>query len=322
MNVPIPLAAAGRSSPDRSAPVAGSAIEARTARELAQEFESLLILQMVKQMRETFLDEEREGEGFGAETMTETIDVELARTLARQGGLGLAALVERAIDRLQGVEARVPAGGGPAAVPVAEPVGRSGRPTVGRFDPVMTAVAEPAASAGASTGVLAGGGGAVSGGLTMPLDAPVSSSFGWRSDPFHGAQRFHAGMDFRAAYGREVPVAAPGRVIVAGDQGAYGLTVVVEHPDGLKTRYAHLSATTVTPGQELAGSQIIGRVGQTGRATGPHLHFEVEVNGQRVDPALMAARLPAGLKSLGIEVDFLGEAVPAVMPAGGADHED
>jgi murein DD-endopeptidase MepM/ murein hydrolase activator NlpD len=261
-------------------------------RELAQEFESLLILQMIKQMRETFLDETQKEEGFGAETMTETIDVELSKQLARQGGLGLAKSIERGIDGLVTVGDGRP----PAAATVAGATAAVARPTV-------AGVPERVASAGETAG------------LDLPLAARVSSGFGYRADPFHGARRFHAGMDFAAAYGREVPAAGAGRVVSAGDDGGYGLSVVVDHGDGVRTRYAHLSSVAVTAGQELAKSEVVGRVGQTGRATGPHLHFEVELDGQKVDPATVAHRVPGGLKFPGSAVDSSVEGVSAGVPA-------
>lgn len=90
-----------------------------------------------------------------------------------------------------------------------------------------------------------------------------------------------------------MPAAAPGRVVFAGEQGAYGHTVVVEHGEGWRTRYAHLSAIAVQAGQELADGSVVGRVGQSGRATGPHLHFEVWKDGVRVDPS-QAAPTAAG----------------------------
>jgi murein DD-endopeptidase MepM/ murein hydrolase activator NlpD len=158
--------------------------------------------------------------------------------------------------------------------------------------------------------------------LALPLDTATSSAFGWRADPFHGARRFHAGLDFRAAYGREVPVAAAGRVSFAGNQGGYGLTVVVDHADGIQTRYAHLSSLAVQAGQELARGEVIGRVGRTGRATGPHLHFEVALDGRKVDPALVAARVPGGLKLPTVDDDFPVERVPAGASAMGVNHED
>jgi murein DD-endopeptidase MepM/ murein hydrolase activator NlpD len=261
-------------------------------RELAEEFESLLILQMIKQMRETFLDEEHEDDGFGAQTMTETIDVELSRVLARQGGLGLARSIERGIDGI--------VGGTGAAQPPAGPVAPA-TDTVVR----PTAAGPRATSAALESGV----------GLDLPLDARVSSGFGYRKDPFHGVQRFHAGVDFAAAYGREVPSAGAGRVVSAGHEGGYGLSVVVDHGEGVQTRYAHLSSVAVSAGQELAKSQVVGRVGQSGRATGPHLHFEVALDGRKVDPAAVAHRVPGGLKFPGSVVDSSVEGVPAGAPA-------
>jgi Rod binding domain-containing protein len=280
---PSTVRAAGAGAPE---------VDRARVRELAQEFESLLILQMIKQMRETFLDEEHKTEGFGAETMTETIDVELSRVLARQGGLGLARSIERGIDGIVSASST----GQPVSSPVAETTRAVVRPTVAVF-PV---------------GAAAGGDSAA---LDLPLDTRVSSSFGYRADPFHGAQRFHAGMDFAAAYGREVPVAGAGRVVSAGYDGGYGLSVVVDHGQGVRTRYAHLSSVAVTPGQELARSEVVGRVGQTGRATGPHLHFEVALDGQKVDPATVAHRVPGGLKFPGSVVDSSVEGVPAGVPA-------
>ena len=123
----------------------------------------------------------------------------------------------------------------------------------------------------------------------MPLDSDTSSAFGWRNDPFRGRRKFHNGVDLRAAYGTEVPTAAPGKVTFAGERGAYGLMVVVEHPNGVETRYAHLSSTAVQPGDSVAAGQTIGRVGSSGRSTGPHLHFEVLLDGKRVNPEQIAS---------------------------------
>jgi murein DD-endopeptidase MepM/ murein hydrolase activator NlpD len=139
--------------------------------------------------------------------------------------------------------------------------------------------------------------------LHLPLDARTSSAYGWRSDPFHGKARFHSGIDLASAYGREVPVAAAGRVTFAGERGAYGQLVVVEHENGLETRYAHLSTIEVRAGQDVALGDVVGRVGQSGRATGPHLHFEVLLDGERIDPG-QVARGVAPLKNLVADADF------------------
>jgi murein DD-endopeptidase MepM/ murein hydrolase activator NlpD len=116
------------------------------------------------------------------------------------------------------------------------------------------------------------------------LQGRVTSEFGWRSDPITGAARFHRGIDIAAAYGREVPAAADGTVAFAGTQGGYGNLVVVRHANGAETRYAHLSQLDVREGDEVRAGDVVGRVGQTGRATGPHLHFELREAGQPVDP--------------------------------------
>jgi murein DD-endopeptidase MepM/ murein hydrolase activator NlpD len=119
--------------------------------------------------------------------------------------------------------------------------------------------------------------------LTL-LPGRVSSDFGWRSDPVTGAARFHKGVDIAAAYGQEVPAAAPGTVTFAGVQGGYGNLVIVRHDGGAETRYAHLSQLDVQEGDEVKAGDVVGRVGQTGRATGPHLHFELREDGRPVDP--------------------------------------
>jgi murein DD-endopeptidase MepM/ murein hydrolase activator NlpD len=129
--------------------------------------------------------------------------------------------------------------------------------------------------------------------VPLPVDAPLTSHFGWRADPLDGRVRFHRGVDVRAAYGTEVPAAAQGTVVVAGEQGGYGTTVVVEHPHGLRTRYAHLSASLVRVGDEVTVGQPVGRVGSSGRSTGAHLHFEVEQGGRGIDPEVAAARFAA-----------------------------
>jgi murein DD-endopeptidase MepM/ murein hydrolase activator NlpD/Rod binding domain-containing protein len=114
--------------------------------------------------------------------------------------------------------------------------------------------------------------------------AAVTSAYGWRPDPFNGTATFHSGVDLRAEEGDPVASTGAGTVVFSGTDGGYGTSVVVEHANGLTTRYAHLSAALVNPGDLVEDGGIIGRVGQTGRATGPHLHYEVRVDGRAVDP--------------------------------------
>lgn len=123
--------------------------------------------------------------------------------------------------------------------------------------------------------------------LRKPLsgDLRLTSTFGYRTDPFFGRPALHSGVDLRDDYGAPVRATAGGLVAVAGPNGGYGNLVEVDHGDGLSTRYAHLSAISVVPGQRLAPGAIVGRVGSTGRSTGPHLHYEVRLDGESVDPA-------------------------------------
>jgi murein DD-endopeptidase MepM/ murein hydrolase activator NlpD len=137
-----------------------------------------------------------------------------------------------------------------------------------------------------------------------PYPGAVTSGFGWRKDPFTGASRFHAGVDIRASYGRDVASVGPGRVVSAGVQGGYGKSVVVEHAPGLRTRYAHLSSIDVTVGESVADGAVIGKVGQSGRATGPHLHFEVLENGHAVNPKAGGRLLAAAFKKTTDAADY------------------
>jgi murein DD-endopeptidase MepM/ murein hydrolase activator NlpD len=116
----------------------------------------------------------------------------------------------------------------------------------------------------------------------VPLVLPVSdasfdrsSGFGVRVDPFTGRGAFHPGIDFAGPWGAKVTATAPGTVIFAGNKGAYGNMVEIDHGLGIHTRYGHLSKITVRPGMRVPKGADIGRVGSTGRSTGPHVHYEI-----------------------------------------------
>lgn len=124
---------------------------------------------------------------------------------------------------------------------------------------------------------------------SLPLAAPTvgtreTSGFGVRSDPFTGRPAYHPGQDFAGAYGTPIYVTAPGIVSFTGQRNGYGNVVEVDHGHGFKTRYAHLSAISVTIGQHVAAGQRIGAMGSTGRSTGTHLHYEVWVDGRPQNP--------------------------------------
>lgn len=131
---------------------------------------------------------------------------------------------------------------------------------------------------------LSSGGESPSSGFVRPVPGAITSPFGPRSHPILGYVRMHTGLDFSAPYGQDIRAAAAGRVILAGAYGGYGNTIVVDHGGGTATLYAHQSSLAVGYGAQVTAGQVVGYVGSTGLSTGPHLHFEVRVNGVPVDP--------------------------------------
>lgn len=123
------------------------------------------------------------------------------------------------------------------------------------------------------------------GSFSWPVSGTITSPYGWRSNPFGGAPDFHPGMDIAAPMGTTVTAAAAGTVILAQWYGGYGNFIMLDNGGGYSTGYGHLSAIYVSVGQQVQRGQAIGAVGSTGHSTGPHLHFEVRVNGKTVDPA-------------------------------------
>jgi murein DD-endopeptidase MepM/ murein hydrolase activator NlpD len=117
-----------------------------------------------------------------------------------------------------------------------------------------------------------------------PVEGPVTSSFGERQDPFNGEGAFHAGIDISAPNGTVVRATGDGIVDAADTVSGYGRQVIVDHGHGVRTVYGHLSGMLVISGQHVIRGQIIGYVGQTGRSTGPHLHYEVRINNVPVNP--------------------------------------
>ena len=123
----------------------------------------------------------------------------------------------------------------------------------------------------------------------LPLANPApgyssSSTFGMRKDPLLGSPALHSGMDFRAPTGMDARATAAGTVVKAGWHGGYGRMIEVDHGGGFTTRYAHLSKIEVKEGQKVGIGQVLGKVGSSGRSTGPHLHYEVRQNGHPINP--------------------------------------
>jgi murein DD-endopeptidase MepM/ murein hydrolase activator NlpD len=240
LNAPV-----GASSPD---------IDRAKIKEMAQQFESLLLAQMLREMKQSMAPES-EDQGLGGAIMGDTFMSELGMALSKSGGVGMSQILIDGFTRsLPAIETSADAGD-----PVSNPLG----------------VANSAASI-----------------VSNVPRTKISSDFGWRNDPIDGRKRFHAGTDLRLAYGQDVRVAAGGVVSFAGEKGGYGTSVTVRHADGLETRYAHLSSLDVREGDTVAAGQVIARSGNTGRTTGPHLHFEVRQHGRPVDPDAVEGLMP------------------------------
>jgi len=120
--------------------------------------------------------------------------------------------------------------------------------------------------------------------LGLPVEGTLTSRYGYRRDPFTGRKSFHRGVDIKAPYGTPVRTPADGVVIFAGRKLGFGKVVVIRHAYGYETLYAHLSAVKVKKGQKVKAGEVIGLVGTSGRATGPHLHYEIKRWGRDLNP--------------------------------------
>ena len=225
---------------------------------LAAQFESMLLSQMLQQMRSSLFDDEGSDSGFAKGPLGDAMYSELSLALSRAGGFGLA---ESMME------------------PLLRQVGGLAPQTGGLLNMPASTIGMPETTAPAMRSAL--------------FDGTLTSAFGWRQHPIGGGMKFHKGVDIAMPVGRDVPAARAGQVTFAGEQGAYGLTVVVSHGDRVSTRYAHLSEIKVQAGDAVADGQTIALSGATGRVTGAHLHFEVLEDGQPIDPAAGVGRLHA-----------------------------
>jgi murein DD-endopeptidase MepM/ murein hydrolase activator NlpD len=138
----------------------------------------------------------------------------------------------------------------------------------------------------------------------------ISSGFGYRSDPFTGGGAFHSGLDFRGLVGAPIYAAASGKVAFTGVKQGYGNCVEIDHGNGLMTRYAHMSRFSARVGDDVSAGMVIGAIGNTGRSTGPHLHFEVRINDRAVNPRPFLEAAPHVFK----EARTAAQSRPLVRP--------
>jgi murein DD-endopeptidase MepM/ murein hydrolase activator NlpD len=118
----------------------------------------------------------------------------------------------------------------------------------------------------------------------LPVHGQLSSRFGWRNSPIEGHRHHHDGMDIAASKGTRIDAVRSGTVEFAGQSRGYGNMVIIDHGNGLTSRYAHCDELKVTEGDRIRSGQAIATVGSTGRSTGPHLHFEIRQDGEMIDP--------------------------------------
>ena len=211
------------------------------------EFASLLIFQMLQAMRQTVPHSPLLDSGFAHDLYLSFLDQEVAQQVSRRGDLGLIALLQQQFEQ----QAMKP----PSQAQTAHGLAAYQRHL--SHDPRR---------------------------FTMPVQGLLTSGFGQRQDPFTHQQDWHHGIDIAAPEGTLIQAAAPGHVVFDGTLPGYGNVLIIDHQDGYQTYYAHTSENLVRSGDEVEQAQPIARVGATGRATGPHVHFEVRQHGQAIDP--------------------------------------
>lgn len=174
--------------------------------------------------------------------------------------------------------------------------------------PALAAVADAANEAGRTASARSGLGSRFTNAVSIPSRMPLegiklTSSFGMRNHPVLGQRRAHKGIDLGAPTGTPVYATADGVISRADWFSSYGLYVAIEHGGDIQTRYAHMSRLNVAAGQRVKKGEIVGFVGSTGRSTGPHLHYEVRVRGEAVNPLPYMQADPAPVHQLAAKTD-------------------
>jgi peptidoglycan hydrolase FlgJ len=295
--------------------------------EACKGFETLFLAKLWQQMRST-LPKEGMLHNPQEESYISMFDQEVASSLAQGKGVGIARMMfEQLSERLDAASASTSGSPKPQASDRISPLDRSREkhdPSAleAGIQPVQTEVAEAVNTAEMSvrervevlareiertlgkdggrnqkilrtSAVDSGRPGAIH--LSWPMEGEISSGFGWRTDPFTGEKAWHPGIDLVAEIGAPVRACWPGEVSFVGDWGGYGQAVVVEHDNGWTSIYAHNSRNLVEVGQKVRAGEEIANLGNSGRSTGPHLHFEIRQGEIAWDPLQIRQRLMAGL---------------------------
>lgn len=297
-------------------------------RDACEGFESVFIGQMIKEMRKSV---PKDGllKGKEEEQYVSMFDEELSKSLAKGGGIGLADYMMRQLSTRtdkdkssqngNAAQAGNPALSGAHRATALEslpslPGGRKKLSIISAGNDLRNGLAMgprglvPSSSLDGTPSQHLGTPGAQylqgrdqalaapqAGALVAPVTGEISSDFGWRRDPFTGQRGWHNGIDIAAPEGTPVKSCWDGQVVFAGKQHGYGNLVIVEHPGGWRSYYGHNKAMNVSEGQAIRAGQQIASVGQTGRATGPHLHFELRRDEVAVDPMKLGGTKLAAL---------------------------
>lgn len=230
-------------------------------RKACQDFESVFTYELLKSMRKTIDKCELFHGGQGEEIYESLLDQELAKNMSGYGSNSLSEMLYQQLSRTDSSSQTVEDA-------ISEIQSETGALSSIRkrfrygSDDASTTESQP----------------------VWPLKPTISSKFGMRKDPFTSETRFHSGVDIAAERGTEIKAAMSGKVVMSCKMPDYGNVVAVDHGKGIVTVYAHNEKNLVKLGDQVEKGDIIGRVGSTGRSTGPHLHFEVRKNGAKIDP--------------------------------------
>ena len=252
---------------------------------VAKEMESLFAYEMLKAMRSASKINP-EG-GLGSETYMSMFDMELARILADRG-LGLQDMLLKGLGR----EA-VKSGGSPDGAISGSSADAGNGSSSRKSDGGQTQTPSPAEGKVRKEGPSGATHGPVDaeGPPSLPVEGVVSSRYGMRKHPIYATDRFHRGVDLAAPAGTEIRPVRKGKVIFSGQRAGYGNMVIVDHGNGLISKYAHNKENLVKKGDEVDENSVIATVGSTGLSTGPHVHFEVRYHGESLDPLKSMAAL-------------------------------
>lgn len=238
---------------------------------VSKEMEAMFAYEMIKAMRSTVSSSSKDNLGGG--TFTAMFDMELSKVLADRG-LGMQDMLYKAM-MMEAQKAEQSATGKQPTVPTIPTEGAYAGAQAGRPEPQSTA--DPL-TPGPQTS-------------SLPVNGQVSSGFGVRKHPISGHNQFHHGMDIAAPFGNEIRPIRDGEVAFSGAQPGYGNVVIVDHGNGLISKYAHNSLNLVKEGDKVDSKTVIARVGSTGYSTGPHLHLEVRYKGESINPAGLIAKV-------------------------------